>query len=253
MDKPTNWIVETRDLTRVYGDGEAIRALDGVDMHISRGELVAVMGPSGSGKSTLLNIIGALDKPTSGQVFVDGQDVAKIRNKDKFRARTVGFMFQLHNLLPTMTARENVEVPMIGQMGKRARRKRAEELLSLCGLAVILGHIYSIFLGFKGGKGVATAGGVFLALSPISLIFCFVLFGFVVYSTKYVSLGSILAAIAFLFIEIGFQLVMKFPNTPKLFLTILVVVMIIVRHKANIKRLLEGNENKFGQRVPKQD
>jgi ABC-type lipoprotein export system ATPase subunit len=141
MAEPTDWIVETNDLTRIYGDGEAIRALDGVTMRVKRGELVAVMGPSGSGKSTLLNIIGALDKPTSGQVFVDGQDMAKIRNKDKFRAKTVGFMFQLHNLLPTMTACENVEVPMMGYMGKRLRRKRAQELLSLCGLADRMNHL----------------------------------------------------------------------------------------------------------------
>jgi ABC-type lipoprotein export system ATPase subunit len=147
MEESTKWIVETRDLTRIYGDGEAIRALDGVNMQISHGELVAVMGPSGSGKSTLLNIIGALDKPTSGQVYVDGQDVAKIRNKDKFRAKTVGFMFQLHNLLPTMTARENVEVPMVGHTGKRARRKRAEELLNLCGLADRMNHLPSQLSG----------------------------------------------------------------------------------------------------------
>jgi putative ABC transport system ATP-binding protein len=147
MTEPKVWIVETRDLTRIYGDGEEIHALDAVNMQVSPGELVAVMGPSGSGKSTLLNIIGALDRPTSGQVFVDGQDVAKIRNKDKFRARTVGFMFQLHNLLPTMTARENVEVPMIGQLGKRARRMRAEELLSLCGLADRMNHLPSQLSG----------------------------------------------------------------------------------------------------------
>ena len=141
MTEPTSWIVETRDLTRIYGDGEQIHALDGVDMQVAHGELVAVMGPSGSGKSTLLNIIGALDKPTSGQVYVDGQDMAKIRNKDRFRARTVGFMFQLHNLLPTLTARENVEVPMIGQLGRRTRHKRSKELLELCGLADRMHHL----------------------------------------------------------------------------------------------------------------
>ncbi len=141
MTEPTSWIVETRDLTRIYGDGEQIHALDGVDMQVAHGELVAVMGPSGSGKSTLLNIIGALDKPTSGQVYVDGQDMAKIRNKDRFRARTVGFMFQLHNLLPTLTARENVEVPMIGQLGRRTRHKRSKELLELCGLADRMNHL----------------------------------------------------------------------------------------------------------------
>jgi ABC-type lipoprotein export system ATPase subunit len=128
-------LVETRDLTRIYGDGEAIHALDGVNLKISAGELVTVMGPSGSGKSTLLNMIGALDKPTSGQVLVNGQDLAGVRNKDKFRAKTVGFMFQLHNLIPTLTAQENVEIPMMGYASASERRERAGELLELVGLA----------------------------------------------------------------------------------------------------------------------
>jgi putative ABC transport system ATP-binding protein len=141
VEQNGKWIVETRALTRVYGDGEEIRALDGVDMRVAPGEVVAVMGPSGSGKSTLLNVIGALDRPTSGQVLVNGQDLAEIRDKDSFRARTVGFMFQLHNLLPTLTARENVEVPMIGYLGARARRKRAEEILTLVGLDDRMNHL----------------------------------------------------------------------------------------------------------------
>jgi ABC-type lipoprotein export system ATPase subunit len=99
------------------------------------------MGPSGSGKSTLLNVIGALDKPTSGSVFINGQDLAKIRDKDRFRAKTVGFMFQLHNLLPTLTAKENVIVPMMGYLGSRARKKRAEELLELVGLPDRMNHL----------------------------------------------------------------------------------------------------------------
>lgn len=134
-------IIETHEITRIYGDGEAIHALDGVNLRVARGEFLAVMGPSGSGKSTLLNVIGALDRPTSGQVFVNGQNLAQIRNIDRFRAHTVGFIFQLHNLLPTMTALENVEVPMIGQLGRRARRKRAQELLELTGLSDRMHHL----------------------------------------------------------------------------------------------------------------
>ena len=141
MGAEQEWIVETRELTRIYGDGSEIRALDAVNLRIAAGELVAVMGPSGSGKSTLLNMLGALDKPTSGQVFVAGQDLAKIRNKDRFRSHTVGFVFQLHNLLPTLSALENVEVPMIGQLGGRQRRKRARELLELVGLQDRLHHL----------------------------------------------------------------------------------------------------------------
>jgi len=141
MTTNSEWIIETHDLTRIYGDGEAIHALDGVTLHVAPGELVAVMGPSGSGKSTLLNIIGALDKPSGGEAFVDGQDVAKIHNKDRFRAKKVGFMFQLHNLLPTLTARENVEVPMMGYQPPRERHKRSKELLELVGLGDRMNHL----------------------------------------------------------------------------------------------------------------
>lgn len=136
-----DWVIETQDLTKIYGDGEEIRALDEVNLTVAKGELVTVMGPSGSGKSTLLNIIGALDLPTEGKVFVNGQDLEQIKDKDSFRAKTVGFMFQLHNLLPTLTAVENVEVPMIGHANPRARRERAEELLALVDLADRMGHL----------------------------------------------------------------------------------------------------------------
>jgi putative ABC transport system ATP-binding protein len=139
----TQWTVEIRDLYRIYSEGEPteVRALDGVNLCIAPGELVTVMGPSGSGKSTLLNMIGALDLPTRGEVYVDGQDLLKLRAKDVFRAHHVGFVFQLHNLIPTLTARENVEIPMIGIKGKRARRKRAEYLLEQTGLGDRMDHL----------------------------------------------------------------------------------------------------------------
>jgi len=163
MSESVEWIVETRELTRVYGDGEEIRALDGVNLRVEPGELVAVMGPSGSGKSTLLNVIGALDRPTGGQVFINGQDLAKIRNKDLFRARTVGFMFQLHNLLPTLSARENIEVAMMGLMGLRARRKRATELLDLVGMADRMQHLPG---QLSGGQRQRVAAARALANNP---------------------------------------------------------------------------------------
>jgi putative ABC transport system ATP-binding protein len=135
-------IVETRDLVKVYGDGAQVRALDGVNMRIAPGEFVSVMGPSGSGKSTLLNMIGALDRPTDGTVMINGENLAKIRNLDTFRARTVGFIFQLHNLIPTLTARENIEVPMRGQrISARKRRRRSKELLELAGLGDRMNHL----------------------------------------------------------------------------------------------------------------
>jgi ABC-type lipoprotein export system ATPase subunit len=99
------------------------------------------MGPSGSGKSTLLNMIGALDAPTLGQVFVAGEDLAQLENVDEFRAETVGFIFQLHNLLPTLTAQENVEVPMMGQRSRSERQQRSRRLLEMVGLGDRLDHL----------------------------------------------------------------------------------------------------------------
>ncbi len=137
-----NYIVETHDLTKVYGDGEKVYALDGVSMHVAKGEIVAVMGPSGSGKSTLLHMIGALDRPTSGQVIVAGEDLAEVKRLDQLRNRTVGFIFQLHNLIPTLTAVENVEVPLYEQnVSARQRRERAAELLDLVGLGDRMKHL----------------------------------------------------------------------------------------------------------------
>ena len=105
------------------------------------------MGPSGSGKSTLLNMIGALDVPTSGQVLVNGSDLTEVRDIDTFRAKTVGFVFQMHNLIPTLTSRENVEVPMVGQMGAREKRERASELLALVGLGERMDHLPNMMSG----------------------------------------------------------------------------------------------------------
>jgi ABC-type lipoprotein export system ATPase subunit len=128
-------VVQVNDLLKVYGDGQQIRALDQVSFAVREGEFVSVMGPSGCGKSTLLNMLGALDKPTSGDVIIDGQSITRLRDVDSFRARTVGFIFQLHNLIPTLSALENVQVPMQGQKQSAAQRHtRAEELLTLVGM-----------------------------------------------------------------------------------------------------------------------
>jgi len=141
------YLLETIHLSRVYGDGDEIRALDDVNLRVRPGELLSVMGPSGSGKSTLLNLIGALDQPTGGQVLFSGQDLAQIKLVDEFRASTVGFIFQLHNLLPTLTSRENVEVPMQGRLDARSRRERATELLALVDLEDRMDHLPSQLSG----------------------------------------------------------------------------------------------------------
>jgi ABC-type lipoprotein export system ATPase subunit len=128
-------VVQVQDLLKVYGDGQQIHALDHVSFAVREGEFVSVMGPSGCGKSTLLNMLGALDKPTSGDVIINGQSLARLRDVDSFRARTVGFIFQLHNLIPTLSALENVQVPMQGQKHSAAQRHtRAAELLALVGM-----------------------------------------------------------------------------------------------------------------------
>ncbi len=142
MTSERSIVVETHNLTKIYGNGAAVYALDDLNLTVYAGEFLAVMGPSGSGKSTLLNMVGALDKPTSGRILVNGEDLATLRDVDRFRAHTVGFVFQLHNLLPALTARENVEVPMHGQdIGEREMTTRAEHLLEIVGLGDRMRHL----------------------------------------------------------------------------------------------------------------
>lgn len=134
MANSDSLIVETKDLTHIYGEG-AVTALDGVNIKISHGELVSIMGPSGSGKSTLLNMLGALDKPTSGEILINGENLEQLKDVDQFRTKTVGFIFQMHNLLPTLNGRENVEVPMVDIKSAKEKREKALHLLSLVGLS----------------------------------------------------------------------------------------------------------------------
>jgi putative ABC transport system ATP-binding protein len=113
-----------------------MRALDGVDLDVAEGELVAIAGPSGCGKSTLLHLVVALDRADEGTIEVHGTDISHLKDLSRYRARDVGLVFQLDNLLPTLSASENVQVPMF-EMGTSGaeRRARADELLALVGLA----------------------------------------------------------------------------------------------------------------------
>ena len=125
--------VDVRDVRKSF-EGGRIGALANISLHLDAGELVALTGPSGCGKSTLLNLIGALDRPDAGEIHVGGEDVTRLAAPSRYRAETVGFVFQFHNLITTLTAIENVQVPMIGQRRRAARVRRAGELLEEVGL-----------------------------------------------------------------------------------------------------------------------
>jgi putative ABC transport system ATP-binding protein len=132
-------LIDVKNLTRRYGQGEtAVEALAGVDLRIARGEFVALMGPSGSGKSTLMQILGLLDRPTSGTYRFDGRDVSRLSSRQaaELRGRRIAFVFQGIHLLPRLSALANVELPMVyARMNARERRRRAEESLARVGLA----------------------------------------------------------------------------------------------------------------------
>ncbi len=117
-------------------EGGRVRALEDVSLRVEPGELVVLTGPSGCGKSTLLNLIGALDRPDAGSIRVDGESLERLLDPAEYRAATVGFVFQFHHLIPTLSALENVQVPMLGRgLGRAQREARARELLAEVGLA----------------------------------------------------------------------------------------------------------------------
>ncbi len=139
-DAPADALIVARDLHKLYPDGQ-VRALNGVTFAARTAEYVAITGPSGCGKSTLLNLLGALDRPDSGEVFFQGEPLSKHADIDRFRARQIGFVFQSFFLLPTLTARENVQVPMFGgTLGAADRAKKADDLLELVGMAKRAAH-----------------------------------------------------------------------------------------------------------------
>ena len=132
---PDRIVLRVDDLFKDY-EGGLVKALRGVSMEIREGEIVGLMGPSGCGKTTLLSLIGILDRPTAGRIFVDGKDLREIRNAFQYRACSVGFVFQFHHLIPAMTLRENVEAPMYARnIGRKERKKRAMEMLAAMDLS----------------------------------------------------------------------------------------------------------------------
>jgi putative ABC transport system ATP-binding protein len=133
-------LLRTERLCKTYPDGQ-VNALVDVSLTIRRGEYVAIMGTSGCGKSSLLNLLGGLDQPTSGEVLFEGTPLSKLPDLDRFRARNIGFVFQSFFLLPTLTALENVQIPMFeGTLAVRQREARARELLELVGMSHRVHH-----------------------------------------------------------------------------------------------------------------
>ena len=166
-------ILQTTELKKYYGaEPNITRALDGVTLSIEKGEFVAIVGTSGSGKSTLLNMIGALDTPTSGKVFIDGKDIfsMKDRNLTVFRRRNIGFIFQSFNLIPELTVEQNIIFPVLLDYQK-PNKKYLEELLAVLNLTARRNHLPSQLSGGQQqrvaiGRALITRPSLILADEP---------------------------------------------------------------------------------------
>ena len=164
-------MIQVFDLTKVYHMGEfEVHALAGVNMKIEKGEFVSVMGPSGSGKTTLLNMIGALDNPSDGEVFINGINVAYMNDEEQtnLRLNNIGFIFQFYNLVPVLTAYENVELPLIfAEQPEELRKERSTKFLKLVGLEDRMNHLPA---ELSGGEQQRVAVARSLANNPALLI-----------------------------------------------------------------------------------
>ena len=128
-------LISLFDLVKEYDDG-SVKALNGINLDIFEGEFVSIIGPSGSGKSTLLNMLGALDIPTRGEIYIDGINLLKAKDLSDFRREKIGFVFQLHNLIPNLSVIDNVQIPLMHTgLSSKEMKKRAEEMISAVGLA----------------------------------------------------------------------------------------------------------------------
>lgn len=166
-------ILKVENLCKVYGKGEnEVRALDNVSFSVSKGEFVAIIGPSGSGKSTLLHIIGGVDKPTSGKVYMDGCDVYSQNDEQLavFRRRQVGLIYQFYNLIPVLNVRENITLPVLMD-GRKVDEKRLRELMDTLDLKGREKHLPNELSGGQQqrvsiGRALMTAPAVVLADEP---------------------------------------------------------------------------------------
>lgn len=166
-------LMQIQHLSKVYGQGEnQVRAVDDISFTVEKGEFLAIIGPSGSGKSTLLHILGGVDRPTSGKVFVDGQDVYA-QNEDQlaiFRRRQVGLIYQFYNLMPVLNVVENMTLPVLMD-GRQVNQERLEELLDVLGLRGREKHLPNQLSGGQQqrvsiGRALMNAPAVVLADEP---------------------------------------------------------------------------------------
>ena len=166
-------ILETRNLRKIYGSGDTeVRALDGVNLSVDSGEFVAIVGTSGSGKSTLLHMLGGLDRPTSGNVIVDGKDIFSLKDEALtiFRRRKIGFVFQSYNLVPVLNARENIVLP-IQLDGRQVDEDFLDKIVNTLGLEKKLGSLPSQLSGGQQqrvaiARALAAAPAIILADEP---------------------------------------------------------------------------------------
>ena len=166
-------ILETKDLRKVYGSGDTeVRALDGVDLTVEKGEFVAVVGTSGSGKSTLLHMLGGLDRPTSGAVLVDGKDIFSLKDEELtiFRRRKIGFVFQSYNLVPVLSVYENIVLP-IHLDGGKVDQSYVNQVIEALGLEQKLQNLPSQLSGGQQqrvaiARALATKPAIILADEP---------------------------------------------------------------------------------------
>ena len=160
-------MIKIKNITKIYQTGEVeVKALMNVSFAVKKGEFVAIMGPSGSGKSTLMNILGALDKPTRGAYFLEGENVSQLNDDElaEIRNRKIGFVFQTYNLLPRTTALKNVTIPMMyGGIPKREREDRAKKLLAKVSLKERINHTPS---QLSGGEQQRVAIARALSMNP---------------------------------------------------------------------------------------